>query len=796
MATLFFAAGTSAGEINEAIRAADDAPLTVILGAGIFALDEPIRVLRDDVTLRGAGIGETILVTGSAEDHNAQAIVVHGGRGSEVTTLKSSTVADGTTTIVVNDAAGITAGMVIQIEQANDQAYFKATGNTHLDVAEENAAGHDLRQMLAEVVSVDGDTLTLRTATPYAFTGSADGGATTARVSIPDLLTGVEISGLTVTSDLAGTPGSKDFTNTAPEYSNPSDNAALEITAVRGLKLHDVATENTVSTAFNLGIVYDSALDNLSARGSFNKGGEGNGYALQLRTAFNNTITNFVDQDMRHSVLLASFSAEHYNTIHVKSTNRDINFHGSADSHNTIVVDRATVSFSRDDAKRAVQTGDSSAHPNATVEANDVTFKYMVGSWAPDIVYAHDSGAKLYGKGRNDELHGGAGRDRLDGGIDDDLLSGGGGSDTFVYRRDYGRDKILDFETGADGDRLDLSHTGITGRSGISARKVGADMVLSLGGGNSLTLMEINKTEYAAMNITFAETARTKGVTVEAWGSDIGFSGTAGDDVFSLRPGNFREDLKPDLLGFQGVDTLRIVSGAKFDVDLLGKTRGIDVVDVSEAPKRGNVHLDRHFIAQTDKHYVVVEYDKDGLYLDTGDILSTGAVKLRGEGQVQLSAKGAVVSAAGSSEIDVLGGSRGDKIRGGRGDDRIDGGLKSDTLTGGGGDDAFVFTTRNGSASADVITDFTNGRTNNDWFEVDNAIWRGMKRGWLSEDEFQLVSGPKIGKGLDPEDRVLYDREHGDVWFDRDGSGDKYRAIKLAEVTDDLHLIHRDFLII
>lgn len=792
MANLFFTAGTGAAEINTAIREADDGPLTVTLGPGTFALDAPIRILRDDVTLRGAADGGTILVTGAAEDHNAQAIVVRGGRGAEVTTLKGGTVADGTTRIVVNDATGITAGTVIQIEQANDQAYFTATGNTHLDAGAENAEGRYLRQMLAEVVSVEGDTLTLRTATPYAFGGTDDGGATVATISVPELLTGIEISDLTVTSDLPGAPASADFSNHYAEYADPSDNAALEITAVRGLRLHDVATRDTVSTAFNLGMIYESTLDTLSASGAFNKGGEGNGYAIQLRTAFNNTLTNISDADMRHSVLLASFSAEHFNTIHVRSTNRDINFHGSADSHNTIVVDRSVLEFPKDEAKRAVQTGDSLAHPNATVEANDVTFRYLMGGWAADIVHGHDDGSTLYGMQRNDALHGGAGADFIDGGTDDDVLSGGAGADTFVFRRGYGGDRIEDFEPGAD--VLDLSGAGVTGRYGIATRHLGGDTILSMGGGTDLTLDGVSRAEFAAMAITFAGSPRTKGVLVRAWEDDLGFSGTAGDDTFSLRPGTF--DAGPDLVGLRGVDTLRIISGSRFDPDLLGETRGIDVLDMSDTPRRPSATLDRDFVEQSDKGYVIVKYDEDGLRLDTGDIQNTRSVKLRGEGQVQLSPDGAAVSAAGRSEIDVLGSSSSDKIRGGGGDDRLNGGRERDVLIGGGGDDAFIFTRKSGSSSADVISDFSNERNNDDRFEVDDAVWQGMSEGVISADEFRLVSGQDPGRNVEAGDRVLYHRAQGDVWFDRDGSGTKYRMIKLAEVEDGTVLTHQDFLIV
>ena len=796
MTTLTFTAESTAAEINAAIRDADEGPLTVLLEAGVYELDAPIRIQRSDVTLQGAGVGETILMTASAEGGNARALVVRGGEETALSALKASTVAGDTTQIVLDNAGGVAVGMILKIEQENDAAYFAATGNTHLDAAAENAEGHYLRQMLAEVVAVDGDTVTLRSATPYAFTGSADGGATVAKVSVVDMLTGIEISDLGVTSDIAGTPASTDFTNRYAEFAETGSNAAVDITGVLGLSLHDVATRNTASVAFEFSTLYGAEIDALSASGAFNKGPEGNGYAFRLQTVFNSALTNLTDVDMRHSVLFGSFTAEHYNTIHVLSTNRDINFHGSADSGNTIVVDRSVLEFKEGDlAKNAVSPGNALIHPNATIEANDVTFRYLKGSWAIDVAHGHDDGSKLYGMGAGDELHGGAGVDLIDGGVGDDVLEGGAGADTFVFRRGYGRDTVLDFETGKSGDRLDLARTGITSRAGVSARQVEGDTVLSLGGGDRLTLEGISKAEYAKMNILFSAPV-SKGVTIAAWGTDLGVAGTAGKDCFEFKLGNFKRGAGPDLLGHGGKDTLRIVAGSSFDSDLAGTTKGIDVLDMSHSPRRGQVRIDADFVDQSDDDYVMIKYGKLGLYLDTADIDGAREVRLSGKGQVLLGAKGGVVAAA-SGGINVLGNSASDRITGGDGDDRLNGGRSRDTLTGGDGDDVFVFTKYAGSRNADVITDFGTTRGDNDRFAIDNAAWRGLSEGWLAKSRFHIVAeGDKPSKGLDANDRLIYDPAHGDVWFDRDGSGKEYKLVKIAEVPDDTFLTHKDFLII
>ena len=107
-----------------------------------------------------------------------------------------------------------------------------------------------------------------------------------------------------------------------------------------------------------------------------------------------------------------------------------------------------------------------------------------------------------------------------------------------------------------------------------------------------------------------------------------------------------------------------------------------------------------------------------------------------------------------------------------------------------------AITKSGGSATADVITDFGNRKGNNDHFEIDNSVWSGVKDGWLKAGQFGLVSG-KPGKAqMDADDRILYDKAKGDVWYDRDGSGTEHGAIKLAEVDDGTILSHKDFLII
>ena len=99
----------------------------------------------------------------------------------------------------------------------------------------------------------------------------------------------------------------------------------------------------------------------------------------------------------------------------------------------------------------------------------------LYGDAGDDTLYGGNGQNTLYGGADNDVLYGGvdvdtldggAGDDRLEGGAAGDILTGGTGRDTFVLAVDslaeaafttpvY--DRITDFETGADGDIIDLA---------------------------------------------------------------------------------------------------------------------------------------------------------------------------------------------------------------------------------------------------------------------------------------------------------------------------------------------------
>ena len=119
-----------------------------------------------------------------------------------------------------------------------------------------------------------------------------------------------------------------------------------------------------------------------------------------------------------------------------------------------------------------------------------------------DTVYLGDDGETVTGGSGSANVQGGAGADTITGGSGNDVLNGGGGNDTltggagadrFVFRAGGGADAVTDFSQ-AQGDRINLSaFTGLHSLADVLAlaSQSGADAVISLGGGTTVTLANV-----------------------------------------------------------------------------------------------------------------------------------------------------------------------------------------------------------------------------------------------------------------------------------------------------------------
>ena len=79
----------------------------------------------------------------------------------------------------------------------------------------------------------------------------------------------------------------------------------------------------------------------------------------------------------------------------------------------------------------------------------------LEGRGGNDKIVGGNGSDKLLGGAGNDLLKGGKGKDTLVGGAGDDVLTGGKGKDTFIFRGDFGEDRITDFQPGIDTIRFE-----------------------------------------------------------------------------------------------------------------------------------------------------------------------------------------------------------------------------------------------------------------------------------------------------------------------------------------------------
>ncbi|WP_281401749.1 hypothetical protein [Microvirga soli] len=150
----------------------------------------------------------------------------------------------------------------------------------------------------------------------------------------------------------------------------------------------------------------------------------------------------------------------------------------------------------------------------------------------------------------------------------------------------------------------------------------------------------------------------------------------------------------------------------------------------------------------------------------------------------------------GSGGNDALyGGLGNDRLYGDSGNDKIYGGAGNDRLYGGSGRDTFVFDTRpNKRTNVDKIYDF---KSRDDSFHLDNAIFTKLGRVG-SEAQPKKFNSDMFVEGTrakDREDRIVYDKKTGSLYYDQDGTGSKAQ-VKIATLTNKTKLYWHDFFVI
>lgn len=108
------------------------------------------------------------------------------------------------------------------------------------------------------------------------------------------------------------------------------------------------------------------------------------------------------------------------------------------------------------------------------------------GTALADLAWAGKGGDRIFGRGGDDSINGEGGNDRM---------TGGAGSDHFFFMLDGkgGTDVITDFDAVGGGTNQD--YIGADFDDVLSIKQVGDDVVLDFGGGNTLRLLDTDKSD-------------------------------------------------------------------------------------------------------------------------------------------------------------------------------------------------------------------------------------------------------------------------------------------------------------
>ncbi|MDW5376381.1 cellulose binding domain-containing protein [Halomonas sp. HP20-15] len=429
----------------------DSAPdgATIQLQAGAYRFDQAIAVTRSDVTIAGAGSAETHITFTDAAlvDGATQAFLVASDATQSIGNLQAAA-SEGDTTLTLDAGHGLAVGDALRLWQDNDAAYLDSIGDR------EWRQDAPLRTSMARVVAVEGDQVTLDRGVHFDFAAQAT------QVERVGLLENVSLGGFTIAYEL-GAADSGDFSNLLPALDRYH---AIEFNGTLNGHLEDIRIVDGPSTAFEFARSLDISASGLEALGSFNKGGNGNGYGFELRENYDGQLDDLVSLGMRHGLVFASWSSSVGNRINIDATDRDINFHGGQDHANVVHVEQSIRDAGHDSMSTSVwfNTGESFGAPTDAA-SNTVTFDYVVGSRRDDEIQATDDGAYLDGALGHDRLLGGAGDDLLRGGAGwgDDFIDGGAGHDTALidgnfadYRISYNDDGSLFIDGIGDDDTL------------------------------------------------------------------------------------------------------------------------------------------------------------------------------------------------------------------------------------------------------------------------------------------------------------------------------------------------------
>lgn len=423
-----------------------------------------------------------------------------------------------------------------------------------------------------------------------------------------------------------------------------------------------------------------------------------------------------------------------------------------------------------------------------------------IGSIHGDSILGTSTVNTFVGAAGQDFLDGRGGNDRLDGGADIDLLLGSGGND--VLNGDSGADTLdggdgtdtasyawtlsavnVNLATGVatgaaegDGDSL-IAVENVIGtafadqiRGDALANRLegrsGSDTIHGGGGNDRIYADSGSGTPLPLSTTTFDPTAVIGDAPIVEADDPSDFDslfGQSGDDTLIAD-----SDSGGTLRGGAGND--RLEGGGD---DSLQGGRGNDtyVSDGANITERAGEGIDQVLSSAS-------------LFLPNHieNLTLTGSAAIDGDGNGldnEITGNGAANELTGADGDDVL--------SGGLGADTLDGGAGTDTLRGGNGRDTFRFDNDlQDPPNVDAILDFVSA---DDTILLDREIFAALPAdGPLAAAFFRVGTA-----AADANDRIIYDKPTGRIFYDADGNGTGAAAVLFVTVTPGTTLTAADF---
>src|SRR6185437_4568330 len=138
---------------------------------------------------------------------------------------------------------------------------------------------------------------------------------------------------------------------------------------------------------------------------------------------------------------------------------------------------------------------------NATVLVDGLA-NYVLPANVTNLVGLANTPMTLTGNATNNIVRANGLGDTINGGAGNDTLMGGAGRDTFIVEKGNGSDRIVDFQAGANADVVSLLGYGFATFAGVQGAMTqsGGDVVLALGGGETLTFANHVIGDFVAAN--------------------------------------------------------------------------------------------------------------------------------------------------------------------------------------------------------------------------------------------------------------------------------------------------------